>query len=161
MAEEQSNVVLKLLFKKFNYGLYVLGAAFEEEFDMITCSWVMQTSFTLGGIVINIEKDRPVYSLIRKKNRFTISILGKENLDEATLCALTEEKRIKVIDSLEMERTDDGIPYLKNSIGFMNCEYSDSFELENSLLLVGNPFDGLILSDGELLTLHDYYKLSG
>jgi len=161
LAEEQSNEVLKLLFKKFNYGLYVLGAAFEEEFDMITCSWVMQTSFTLGGIVINIEKDRPVYSLIRKKNRFTISILGKENLDEATLCALTEEKRLKVIDSLEMERTDDGIPYLKNSIGYMNCEYSDSFELENSLLLVGNPFDGLILSDGELLTLHDYYKLSG
>ncbi|MCH7618937.1 MAG: flavin reductase [Candidatus Marinimicrobia bacterium] len=161
MADEKSNEVLKLLFKKFNYGLYVLGAAFEEEFDMITCSWVMQTSFTLGGIVINIEKDRPVYSLIRKKNRFTISILGKENLDEATLCALTEEKRLKVIDSLEMERTDDGIPYLKNSIGYMNCEYSDSFELENSLLLVGNPFDGLILSDGELLTLHDYYKLSG
>lgn len=161
MADEKSNEVLKLLFKKFNYGLYVLGAAFEEEFDMITCSWVMQTSFTLGGIVINIEKDRPVYSLIRKKNRFTISILGKENLEEATLCALTEEKRLKVIDSLEMERTDDGIPYLKNSIGYMNCEYSDSFELENSLLLVGNPFDGLILSDGELLTLHDYYKLSG
>lgn len=161
MADEKSNEVLKLLFKKFNYGLYVLGAAFEEEFDMITCSWVMQTSFTLGGIVINIEKDRPIYSLIRKKNRFTISILGKENLDEATLCALTEEKRLKVIDGLEMERTDDGIPYLKNSIGYMNCEYSDSFELENSLLLVGNPFDGLILSDGELLTLHDYYKLSG
>ena len=161
MADEKSNEVLKLLFKKFNYGLYVLGAAFEEEFDMITCSWVMQTSFTLGGIVINIEKDRPVYSLIRKKNRFTISILVKENLEEATLCALTEEKRLKVIDSLEMERTDDGIPYLKNSIGYMNCEYSDSFELENSLLLVGNPFDGLILSDGELLTLHDYYKLSG
>ena len=161
MADEKSNEVLKLLFKKFNYGLYVLGAAFEEEFDMITCSWVMQTSFTLGGIVVNIEKDCPVYSLIRKKNRFTISILGKENLEEATLCALTEEKRLKVIDSLEMERTDDGIPYLKNSIGYMNCEYSDSFELENSLLLVGNPFDGLILSDGELLTLHDYYKLSG
>lgn len=161
MADEKSNEVLKLLFKKFNYGLYVLGAAFEEEFDMITCSWVMQTSFTLGGIVINIEKDRPVYSLIRKKNRFTISILGKENLEEATLCALTEEKRLKVIDSLEMERTDDGIPYLKNSIGYMNCEYSDSFELEHSVLLVGNPFDGLILSDGELLTLHDYYKLSG
>ncbi len=161
MADEKSNEVLKLLFKKFNYGLYVLGAAFEEEFDMITCSWVMQTSFTLGGIVVNIEKDRPVYSLIRKKNRFTISILGKENLEEATLCALTEEKRLKVIDSLEMERTDDGIPYLKNSIGYMNCEYSSSFELENSVLLVGDPFDGLILSDGELLTLHDYSKLSG
>ncbi len=161
MADEKNSEVLKLLFKKFNYGLYVLGAAFEEEFDMITCSWVMQTSFTLGGIVINIEKDRPVYSLIRKKNRFTISILGKENLEEATLCALTEEKRLKVIDRLEMERTDDGIPYLKNSIGFMNCEYSNSFELENSVLLVGNPFDGLILSDGESLTLHDYYKLSG
>jgi len=161
LADEKSNEVLKLLFKKFNYGLYVLGAAFEEEFDMITCSWVMQTSFTLGGIVVNIEKDRPVYSLIRKKNRFTISILGKENLEEATLCALTEEKRLKVIDSLEMERTDDGIPYLKNSIGYMSCEYSNSFELENSVLLVGDPFDGLILSDGELLTLHDYYKLSG
>ena len=60
-----------------------------------------------------------------------------------------------------MERTDGGIPYLKNSIGYMNCEYSNSFELDNSLLLVGNPIDGLILSDGESLTLHDYYKLSG
>ncbi len=161
MADAKNSEVLKHLFKKFNYGLYVLGAAFEDQFDMITCSWVMQTSFYLGGVVINIEKDRPVYSLIRKKNLFTLSILGKENLEEATLCALTEEKRLEVIDSLEMERTDDGIPYLKNSIGYMKCEYSNSFELENSVLLVGNPIDGLILSDGESLTLHDYYKMSG
>ena len=161
MADEKNSEVLKQLFKKFNYGLYVLGAAFEDQFDLITCSWVMQTSFSLGGVVINIEKDRTVYSLIRKKNLFTLSILGRENLEEATLCALTEEERLKVIDNLEMERTDDGIPYLKNSIGYMKCEYINSFELENSVLFVSNPIDGLILSDGESLTLHDYYKLSG
>ena len=160
MIDEKNIEVLKHLFKKFNYGLYVLGAAFEDQFDMITCSWVMQTSYNLGGVVINIEIDRPVYSLIRKKNLFTVSILGKDNLEEATLCALTEEKRVEVIDSLEMERTDDGIPYLKNCIGYMNCEYTNSFELENSVLLVGNPIDGLIISNGESLTLHDYYKMS-
>ena len=59
MTEEEKNERFKSIFKKFNYGLYVLGGANSDSEDLIICSWVMQSSYDQGEVVINIDGSRP------------------------------------------------------------------------------------------------------
>lgn len=161
MTETEKNDLFKKIFKKFNYGLYVLGGANSDSEDLIICSWVMQSTYNDGEVVINIDGDRPIYSLIQKAGIFTISVLGIDNLDEAAVCALSSEERKEKLGSLNLGRTSDDIPYLNNSLAYFECNYTDSVKMKSNVLLVGTPVDGEILSEGESLTLHDYYKLLG
>ena len=161
MTEVEKNDLFKSIFKKFNYGLYVLGGANSGSEDLIICSWVMQSSYTDGEVVINIDGERPIYSLIRETGNFTVSVLGVDNLEEASVCALSGEKRKEMLDSLNLGRTSTNTPYLKNSLAYFECSYTDSIKMKNSVLLVGAPVDGKILTEGESLTLHEYYKLLG
>ncbi len=161
MTETEKNDLFKKIFKKFNYGLYVLGGANSDSEDLIICSWVMQSTYNDGEVVINIDGDRPIYSLIQKAGIFTISVLGIDNLDEAAVCALSGEERKEKLGRLNLGRTSDDIPYLNNSLAYFECNYTDSVKMKSNVLLVGTPVDGEILSEGESLTLHDYYKLLG
>lgn len=161
MTEEKKNKLFISIFKKFNYGLYVLGGANSDSEDLIICSWVMQSSYNEGEVVINVDGDRPIYSLIKKAGKFTISVLGINNVNEASICALSGEERKEKLGNLNLGRTSDDIPYLNNSLAYFECNYSDSIKMKNSVLLVGTPVDGEVLSKGESLTLHDYYKLLG
>ena len=158
MTEEKKNKLFKSIFKKFNYGLYVLGGANSDSEDLIICSWVMQSSYNEGEVVINVDVDKPIYSLIQKAGKFTISVLGINNVNEASICALSGEERKEKLGNLNLGRTSDDIPYLNNSLAYFECNYSDSVKMKNNVLLVGTPVDGEILSEVESLTLHDYYR---
>jgi len=161
MTEEEKNQLFKKIFKKFNYGLYVLGGANSDSEDLIICSWVMQSSYNQGEVVINVDESRPIYSLVRDVGKFTISVLGIDNINEASICALSRNERKEKLGSLELARTSDNIPYLKNSLAYFECNFSDSIKMKNSVLMIGIPAGGKVLSEGDSLTLHDYYKLLG
>ena len=121
----------------------------------------MQGSYENEELIVNIGKERPISSLIRESRLFSLSILAVENVEEATVCAKSSEKREKALKTLQFETTEDNLPFLQNSLAYLKCEVTDIFELESSLLVVGNPIGGKVLSDGVSLTLHEYYKLSG
>ena len=161
MSEEDKNKLFKNIFKKFNYGLYVLGGANSDSEDLIICSWVMQSSYIDGDVVINIEESRPIYSLIRASGKFTVSVLGIDNINDASICALSEDDREEKLGSLKLGRTSDNIPYLNNSLAYFECHYKDSIKMKSNVLLMGTPIGGEILSEGKSLTLHEYYKLLG
>jgi len=161
MTEEEKNQLFKDIFKRFNYGLYVLGGANSDSEDLIICSWVMQSSYNQGEVVINVDEDRPIYSMIREAGKFTVSVLGFDNIDEASICALSRDERKEKLGGLTLARTSDRIPYLKNSLAYFDCEYRDSIKIKSSVLLVGTPAGGEVMSEGDSLTLHDYYKLLG
>ena len=89
MTEEEKIQLFKDIFKKFNYGLYVLGGANSDLEDLIICSWVMQSSYNEGDVVVNVDEGRPIYSMIREAGKFTVSVLGIDNINEASICALS------------------------------------------------------------------------
>ena len=142
MTEEEKNQLFKEIFKRFNYGLYVLGGANSDAEDLIICSWVMQSSYNQGEVVINVDESRPIYSMIRESGKFTVSVLGIDNINEASICALSRDER-------------------KNSLAYFECNFSNSIKMKSGVLLVGTPAGGEILSDGDSLTLHEFNKLLG
>ena len=159
MTAENKDQLFKEIFKKLNYGVYILGSAHKGLYDLITCTWAMQGSFEIGEVIVNIGKERPMYSLILQSHLFSLSILGVENIKEATLCAKSSGNREAGLKTLHIGKTEDEIPFLENSIAYLKCEVMDIFELESSVLVVGNPIRGKVLSDGDTLTLHEYYKM--
>ena len=161
MTEEEKNQLFKDIFKRFNYGLYVLGGANSDAEDLIICSWVMQSSYNQGEVVINVDESRPIYSMIRESGKFTVSILGIDNINEASICALSRDERKGELGSLNLARTSEDIPYLKKSLAYFECNFSNSIKMKSGVLLVGTPAGGEILSDGDSLTLHEFNKLLG
>jgi len=161
LTAEDKDQSFKEFFKIFNYGVYLLGSAYNGSYDLITCTWAMQGSFENEELIVNIGKERPIYSLVKQSRQFTLTILGVDNIKEATICAKSSETRANALKSLQFETTEDDLPFLQNSLAYLKCEVNDVFELESSLLVVGNPIGGKIFSDDDALTLHEYYKLSG
>jgi len=158
LTAENDNQSFKEIFKKLNYGVYILGSVYKGSHDLMTCTWAMQGSFENGELIVNIGKERPIYSLVSQSGYFSLSILGVANLKEATVCAKSSEKRETALDTIQFETTEDGLPYLQTSLAYLICEVIDTVELETAFLVVGKPIGGKILSEGETLTLHEYYK---
>lgn len=161
MTVENKDISFKEIFKIFNYGVYLLGSAYKGSYDLITCTWAMQGSFENGELIVNIGKERPIYTLVKQSGLFTLSVLSADNIKEATICAKSSETRESALKSMQFERTEDDLPFLQNSLAYLKCEVIDVFELESSLLVVGDPIGGEVFSEGDTLTLHEYYKLLG
>jgi len=159
LTAENKDQSYKEIFKKLNYGVYLLGSGYNSSHDLITCTWVMQGSYEYGELIVNIGKERPVYSLVRQSARFSLSILGIENINDAIVCSKSTAERQSALENLQLGITDDDIPYLQNSLAYLNCQVKNTFELDNTLLVIGNPIGGKILSEGETLTLHEYNKM--
>lgn len=151
----------KEIFKKLNYGVYLLGGAHNGSYDLITCTWAMQGSYENSELIVNIGKERPIYSLVKESSLFSLSILSANNIKEAEACAKSSDSREEALKNLQLEMTEDDLPYLPASLAYLRCEVTDIFEIESSVLVVGNSIGGKIFSDGETLTLHEYYKLLG
>ena len=104
MTAENNYHSFKEIFKKLNYGVYILGSAYKGSQDLITCTWAMQGSFENGEVIVNIGKERPIYSLVSQSRQFSLSILGVDNVKEATAGAKPSGERENHLDQIPISK---------------------------------------------------------
>ncbi len=120
----------------------------------------MQGSYEGGEVIVNLGSDRPILETIRRNKSFSVSLLGADNTEAATICAMKREKRLEALKSLNIERTSAGNPFLGDAIAYIDCELQNEFDFGNGTLLIGKPINGKLLSEDAILTLSNFYKIN-
>ena len=76
---------IEALFRRVSLGVYVVGAAHDEQRDAFTAAWVMQASFDPPLLVLSIHPEHASYPLVTRSGAFTVNVLKRGQLELARL----------------------------------------------------------------------------
>ncbi len=113
-------------------GVYIITAQQGSEKVGMLASWVMQAGFEPPMVTVAISPDRELYKLIQKTNRFSVNIVGKNNMD---LMKVFGKFKPDQFESVACETTDYGVS-LTESIAVLQCELDQDVLMGDHHLLV-------------------------
>lgn len=117
----------KDILKKISYGMYVIGANDDKKVGCIVNTLVQITSNPIV-IAVSINHDNYTNEVIKKTNKFSVSILD-EKIDPE-IVGKFGYKSSKEIDKYEDTNYElvENIPILTNTCGNMLCEVINTIE---------------------------------
>lgn len=119
----------------------------DDEQTML-CSWFQQISFDPLLIGVAIQKNREIGDCLQDTGLFVLNILAegdKKNMAHFAKGFKEEEDPFEGIEILEGR---SGLPYLKDSLAFLECELQQVFEIGDHRLYVGEVVGGKVNTEG-------------
>lgn len=108
-------------------------------------------------ISIAVMKNNLTNELITKSQKFALSVLGKDVngqiIDTFGLHSMRDIDKFASTETIEIE----GIPVIKDSLGYMICEVTDAIENDTHTLFIGRLIAADVFADSEILT-YQYYQ---
>ena len=74
---------IEALFRQLSLGVYIIGAAHNEQRDAFTAAWVMQVSFNPLLLAVSIHPEHASWALVKESRAFTVNVLKQGQLDVA------------------------------------------------------------------------------
>lgn len=108
-------------------------------------------------ITIAVAKTNHSHKLLQENDRFALSVLG-ENVDPEIIQVFGFNSS-KDIDKFEKVSTMDveGVPVIKDSLGYMVCEKVDAIDTETHTLYIGRMVEADVLGDDRPMS-YAYYQ---
>lgn len=142
MPETISLEEAKALVYTFSYGVYVITTADEKEKFGMTAVWVCQVSKDPVQIGIGVTPTGKTAQTIFKSQKFVVNVLSKEQQSIAyQFGSPSDDPSVKFKD-IETGLTDHGIPYIKNSVAWMECEVISEINLNSHYWIIGKVTGG-------------------
>ena len=69
--------------KKLSYGVWVIAARFEEEYQASSVTWLSQASFSPPLLMIAIKAGTHLHSVVERSQAFCLHLLSKEQQELA------------------------------------------------------------------------------
>lgn len=144
----------KKITRKISQGMYVLttigGGCVVDALSQVSAGdepliavAVMKTNFT--------------NELIKKSNKFAVSVLGMNvDMDIVKTFGFNSMRDINKFENTDVEDVM-GINVIKDSLGYMICDVIDTIENETHTLFIGRMVEGNVFSDEEPMT-YGYYQ---
>ncbi|MEM8784115.1 MAG: flavin reductase family protein [Planctomycetota bacterium] len=112
-------------------GMWVLTADQEDRRMGMLVSWVQQVCFEPAMVTVAIEKGRAIMPLISESRRFALCQLGAEDTIQHRKFQREPEPHEDPFLGLELLKARQaGLPILKTSVGFLECELSCHMDVE-------------------------------
>lgn len=108
-------------------------------------------------ITIAVAKTNHSHKLLQENDKFVLSVLG-ENVDPEIIQVFGFNSS-KDIDKFEKVSTMDveGVPVIKDSLGYMVCEKVDAIDTETHTLYIGRMVEADVLGDDRPMS-YAYYQ---
>lgn len=108
-------------------------------------------------ITIAVAKTNHSHKLLQENDKFALSVLG-ENVDPEIIQVFGFNSS-KDIDKFEKVSTMDveGVPVIKDSLGYMVCEKVDAIDTETHTLYIGRMVEADVLGDDRPMS-YAYYQ---
>ena len=108
-------------------------------------------------IAVAVMKSNYTNELIKKNNKFAISVLGMNaDMEIVKTFGFNSMRDINKFEKVELENVD-GVNVIKNSLGYMICDVIDTIENDTHTLFIGKMYEGDVFSDDEVMT-YGYYQ---
>lgn len=141
-------------------SLCVVTAKQGEMSGAMLASWVSQASFTPPGLTIAVAKDRAVETLMHSGHSFVLNVLQEGNhlgLMKHFLKPFSPgQDRFADVATAEAE---NGIPYLKDSLAYLECSVKDRMEVGDHWLVYATVDNGQVINNDGVTAVH--YRKTG
>lgn len=108
-------------------------------------------------ISVAVMKSNYTNELMKKNNRFAISVLGKDVDGKIiTTFGMNSMRDINKFENVETTEIE-GVKVINNSLGYMICEIVDSIENDTHTLFIGRLIEGDIFKEEETMS-YGYYQ---
>lgn len=145
----------KNILRSLSYGVYAVTTLDEERAVGCIANSTMQVTY--DTVAVSMNHDNFTHECMEKTGRFAVSILG-EDIEMNTIAFLgfqsgREKDKFTHIETI----TVDGLPVIKNSIGYLICDIIDKLDTETHTIFLGKITDGKVLDDSKTPMTYAYY----
>lgn len=108
-------------------------------------------------IAVSVMKKNYTNELLKKNNKFALSVLGEQaNPEIIKVFGLNSMRDINKYDKIETTE-EAGLKIIKDSLGYMVCEIVDSIENDTHTLFIGKLIEADVFKDEKEMT-YAYYQ---
>ena len=108
-------------------------------------------------IAVSVMKQNYTNSLMRKSNKFALSILKKETdgsiIKTFGLQSMKDIDKFKDVETIEIE----DIKVISDSLGYMICEIIDTIDNDTHTLFIGRLIEADVFAEEEAMS-YEYYQ---
>ena len=136
---------IEALFRQLTHGVYVVGAAHNEQRDAFTAAWVMQVSYSPLLLALSIHPEHASYSLVRDSRAFTVNVLKRGHFEVARRFGTRSGRDYDKLADLSWHPGRSGAPVLDDAVAYFDCEVTDQRPAGDHELMLGRVVDGGII----------------
>jgi flavin reductase (DIM6/NTAB) family NADH-FMN oxidoreductase RutF len=147
------------VFFKISYGLYVVGSTNGSKLNGFISNTVFQVTSDPPQFAVASHKNNHSTEMIREGKVFAISILKQDyHPDIIGAFGYRSGKDFHKFENFTYRTGKTGAPILlTDTLGFLECEVVNSFELGTHILFIGNVVDGEIFDELARPLTYSYY----
>ena len=136
---QSHGAVIEEALKAFPRGNYLVTASGDGRSNGVLAEFVMQGGHTPPTLVMSTRKGQILSPLIRDSRRFAVAIIDQRARAQAKRFAHSSVDSINPFIGLSVEETPSGIPVLKDSVAWFECELARHIDIDSDCeLYVGN-----------------------
>lgn len=144
----------KKITRKITQGMYVLttngGGCIVDAVSQISAG--DNPLISVAVMKTNYTNER-----MKKNNKFALSVIGIE--EDGSLIqtfGMQSMRKTNKFENIEIEEIE-GIPIIKNSLGYMLCEIIDSIDNDTHTLFIGRLIEADVLKEDKAMS-YNYYQ---
>ncbi len=128
-------------FRKFTYGVYVVGANHGGRANALTCAWVTRVSHRPPLVAVAVGKTRFTHDLIAKSGSFSVNVLSEEQVELARHFGLKSGRDADKFDGIPYREAITGAPILEGVAAWLDCRLVGSYPAGDHTIFVGEVVD--------------------
>ncbi len=132
-------------------GVYVIGAHWESTYNLMTAAWLSPVSVNPPIIMVAIAKNHYTVDLLKKSEKFSVSVLTKEQKSVALRCGTVSGRFKNKLETVDTEFSENGLPFIKCAAAYLTCEVRECYEMTDHILFFGEVVDGRAVSENTLV----------
>lgn len=108
-------------------------------------------------ISVAVMKTNHTHDLMKKENRFALSVLGKKVAPKIIqIFGMNSMRNLNKFQMIPTQKEME-LPIIPDSLGYMICEIIDSIDMDTHTLFIGKLIEADVLQEGEAMS-YGYYQ---
>jgi flavin reductase (DIM6/NTAB) family NADH-FMN oxidoreductase RutF len=148
MPESEPRKQLGAALGRIPSGIYILTMRRGPAEVGMLLSWVQQCGFEPPSLVMAIRRQREIIAWLTDGSAFTLNILDDTQSDMIAHFGKGFRMDEQAFTGLEVERGDDGVLVLSESLAYLQCEVAGRWPVGDHDLFLGRVVAGRMLNEG-------------
>ena len=136
---------IEALFRQLSLGVYIVGAAHNEQRDAFTAAWVMQVSYDPLLLAVSISPQHASYPLVTASGAFTVNVLKQGQLELARRFGTRSGRDHDKLSGVPWHEGRSGAPLLDDALAHFDCRVTGRHPSGDHELVVGRVVDGRMI----------------
>jgi flavin reductase (DIM6/NTAB) family NADH-FMN oxidoreductase RutF len=128
-------------------GVYILTARHGDQETGMLASWVVQAGFDPPAVTLAIKQGRYLNDWLDAGAPVVLNVLGQSQTSMLGHFGKGFEPGESAFDSLDIERTDQGVAVLPGVVGFLECEVAGHVDSGDHRIYLANVVGGKMTGD--------------